>query len=119
MFASDTRAVKTFLISFPTDYTDKRLLERKVGQKQKKTDIKSKVGDVGYGCFKEGLETCKYFIVEAEMKNERHRVFNFATDSHLFSKKLNLVFDSLNYAVGMKVAFGFVVKNVDDGSCRH
>ena len=56
------------------------------------------------------------------MENKRRRVYNFAIDT-LDSKNLleeiDVVFDSLKCAAKLNVVFGFVLKNVEDGSCRY
>ena len=52
----------------------------------------------------------------------RHCVFNFAMstfDNSLINKKLDLVFKGLECAAKVNLAFGFVLKNVEDGSCRY
>ena len=55
------------------------------------------------------------------MENGRHRVFNFAMspfDMSLFNDKLVYVFEELPCAAKLNLAFGFVLKNVEDGLCR-
>ena len=50
------------------------------------------------------------------------RVFNFAMsafDNSLINKKLDLLFNGLKCAAKVNLAFGFVLKNVEDGSCRY
>ena len=81
-----------------------------------------KLRDVDSESLQEELETCKHFLVDFEIENERHRVFNFAIDSlnlYLLSKKLKLVFDSLKPAAKLKAALGFVFKTVEDGGYRY
>ena len=56
------------------------------------------------------------------MENGTHRVYNFTMDT-LDSKylwgKLDFVFKSLKRAAKFKVAFGFGLKNVEDGSLKY
>ena len=63
---------------------------------------------------------CKYFPVEGEMKNGKHRAYNFAIDTldpkYLLEKSV-VVFDSLNFAAKLNIALSFEPKNLD-GSCR-
>ena len=71
---------------------------------------------------KEELQACQYFLVDSELERGRHRVFNFAMstcDNSLTIKKLDLVFNGLKCAAKVNLAFGFVLKNVEDGSCRY
>ena len=71
---------------------------------------------------KEELQACQHFLVDSELEKGRHRVFNFAMstfDNSLINKKLDLVFSGLKCAAKINLAFGFVLKNVGDGSCRY
>ena len=80
------------------------------------------MGDVDDQGLREELESCKHFLTDTEMENGRHRVFNFAMSSidiSLLNEKLDYVFKELNYAVKVNLAFGFVLKNIEDGMCRY
>ena len=71
---------------------------------------------------KEELRACQHFLVDSELEKGRHRVFNFAMsffDNSLINNKLDLVFNGLKCAAKVNLAFGFVLKNVEDGSCRY
>ena len=70
---------------------------------------------------KEELQACQQFLVDSELEKGRHRVFNFAMstfDNSLIKKKLDLVFNGLKCAAKVDLASGFVLKNVEDESCR-
>ena len=85
-------------------------------------DVAHVMGDVDDDSLKEELETCKHFLVDSEMENGRHRVYNIAIESldpKYLLEKLDVVFDSLICAAKLKVAFCFVLKNVEDRSCRY
>ena len=80
------------------------------------------MGGVDDNSLKEELETCERFLVDSEIEKRRQRVYNFAMDSldpKSLLAKLNVVFGSLKCADNLNVAFGFLVKNVKDGSCRY
>ncbi len=71
---------------------------------------------------KEELQASQHFLVESELDKGRHRVFIFAMstfDNSLINKKLDLAFNGLKCAAKVNLAFGFVLKNVEDGSCRY
>ena len=56
------------------------------------------------------------------MENGRHRVFNFAMssfDMSLLNNKLDYVFKELKCAAKVNLAFGFVLKNIEDAICRY
>ena len=71
---------------------------------------------------KEELQACQHFLVDSELEKGRHRVFNFTMstfDNSLITKKLDLVFNGLKCAAKVNHAFGYVLKNVEGGSCRY
>ena len=56
------------------------------------------------------------------MENGRHRIFNFATlsfDIPLLNNKMDCVFEELKCAAKVDFAFGFFLKNIEDGICRY
>ena len=78
------------------------------------------VGDIDDQSLRE-LESCKHFLTDTEMENGRHRVFNFAMSSFdipLLNDKLDYVFKEVKCAAKVNLAFGFVLKNIEDGMCR-
>ena len=80
------------------------------------------VADVDDQSLREELESCKHFLTDTEMENGRHRVFNFAMssfDMSLLNDKLDYVFKELTCAAKVNLAFGFVLKNIEDGMCRY
>ena len=84
-----------------------------------KMDVTQLVGEFDNQSSGEELERCKHFLVESEMTNGRQRVFNFAKnilDAHTLSQKLNTVLQKLKCSAELNVAFGFVLKNVENGT---
>ena len=80
-------------------------------------DVEDLVGDVDDQSLTEELESCIHFLTDTEMENGRHRVFNFAMssfDMSLLNDKLDYVFKELKCAAKVNLAFGFVLKNVED-----
>ena len=62
------------------------------------------------------------FLTDTEMEIGKHRVFNFAMlsiDMSLLNGKLDYVFKELKCAAKVNLAFGFVLKNIEDGMCRY
>ena len=85
-------------------------------------NVEDIVGGVYDQSLREELESCKHFLTDTEIENGRHRVFNFAMssfDMSLLNDKLDYVFKELKFAAKVNLAFGFVLKNVEDGSCRY
>ena len=86
------------------------------------TDVEVIVGDVDDQILGEELESCKHFLTDTEMENGRHRVLNFdmsSFDMSLLDGKLDYVFKELKCAANVNLAFGFFVKNIEDGMCRY
>ena len=80
-------------------------------------DVEDLVGDVDDQSLSEELESCKHFLTDTEMENGRHRVFNFAMssfDMSLLNDKLDYGFKELKCAAKVNLAFGFVLRNVED-----
>ena len=68
-------------------------------------------------------EKCAYqqFLVDWELEQGDHVTFNFALETFSIKKlnsKLDDVFCHLKYAAKVIVAFGFVIKNIEDSRCR-
>ena len=85
-------------------------------------DVEDVVGDVDDQTLRDELESCKHFLTATEMENGRHRVFNFGTsffDITLLNDKLDYVFKELKCAPKINLAFGFVLKNIEDGMCKY
>ena len=51
------------------------------GSGHQSVDVAQLMGDVDDNSLKEELETSKHFLVDSEMGNRRHRVYNFAMDT--------------------------------------
>ena len=85
-------------------------------------NVEDKVGDVDDQSLREELESSKHFLTDTEMESGRRRVFNFhmsSFDMSLLNDKLDYVFKELKCAAKVNLAFGFVLKNVEDGSSRY
>ena len=85
-------------------------------------DVEEILRDVDDQSLREELESCKHFLTDTELENGRHRVFNFAMssfDMSLLNDKLDYVFKELEGAAKVNLAFGFVLKNIEDGMCRY
>ena len=84
--------------------------------------VKHLMGDVVDNSLKEELGTWKHILVDSEMENGRHRVYNFVVDTldaKYLLEKLDNVFDTLKCAAEVIVAFGLVLEKVEYRSCRY
>ena len=84
-------------------------------------DITDLVRPIDNESLMEELQTCKHFPVDSEIKTAGHRVFIFAKETlhgHTVSQKLVTVCEKQNCAAKLNVVFGFVIKDVEDETCR-
>ena len=94
----------------------------KMGFGASNLDVEDIVVDVHDQSLREELESCKHFLTDTEMENGRHRVFNYAMssfDMSLLNDKLDYVIKELKCAAKVNLAFGFVLKNIEDGMCGY
>ena len=71
---------------------------------------------------KEELSACQNFLVDTEMENGRHKVFNFQMsklDTKIINEKLEEVFNKLDSAAKNNIALGFVPRNIETGEYRY
>ena len=68
------------------------------------------------------IQWCEYFLVDSEIEKARLRVFNYAIktlSTKNVEEKLDHVFKKLNFAAKVNLAFGFILKNIEDGRFRY
>ena len=80
------------------------------------------VGDVDDHSLREELRSCQHFLVDSEIERARHKVFNYAVEAlneTVVNKKLDHFFNNLKSAAKVNLAFGFILKNIEDGGFRY
>ena len=94
--------------------------ERGIQMKSPEIDLNNLLQDDDAD-LKEELQACQHFLVDSELEKGRHLVsiFTMSSFDNSWSKeKMGLVFKGLKCAAKVNLAFGFALKNVEDGSCR-
>ena len=78
------------------------------------------IKDVRDSKLEEGLRSWKQFFSNFEIKQRRHKVFNYAikNNAKIVDEKLDHIFNNLKCAVKVNLAFGFTFKNTEDGTFR-
>ena len=92
-----------------------------IGFGESNINVEDKLGDVDDQNLRR-IGILQTLLTDNEMENGRHRVFNFAMssfDMSLLNDKLDYVFKELKCAAKINLAFGFVLKIVEDGLCRY
>ena len=70
----------------------------------------------------EELRSCQHFLVDSEVETGRHKVFNYAGETlneTIVTEKLDHFFNNLKCAAKVNLAFGFILKNIEDGGFRY
>ena len=70
----------------------------------------------------EELQSCRHFLVDSEIQEGRHSVFNFVVNNlsaQAIEEKLDRLLDKLNCAAKLTLALGFILKNIEDRKFRY
>ena len=93
-----------------------------IGSRTKDVDVEHIVGDVEDQSLREGLRSFQHFLVDSKFESARHKVFNYAVETlneTIVNEKLDHFFNNLKCAAKVKLAFGFILKNIEDGGSRY
>ena len=88
-----------------------------IGSGTRDVDVEHIVGDVEDHSLGEELRSCQHFLVDSELERARHKVFNYAVETlneTIVNEKLDF-FNNLKCAAKVNLAFGFILKNIEDG----
>ena len=93
-----------------------------IGSGTRDVDVEHIRGDVEDHRLREELGSCQHFLVDSELERARHKVFSYATETlneTIVNEKLDHVFNNLKCAAKVNLAFGFILKNIEDGGFRY
>ena len=93
-----------------------------IGSGTRDVDVEHIVGDVEDHRLIEELRSCHLFSVDSELEGARHKVFNYAVETlneTIVNEKHDHFFNNLKFAAKVNLAFGFTLKNIEDGGFRH
>ena len=93
-----------------------------VGFGARNTGVEDIVGDVDDQSLRQELQSCRHFLVDSEIRKGRHSVLNFAVNNltaQVIEEKLDRVLDKLKCVAKLNLAFGFILKNTEDGKFRY
>ena len=85
-------------------------------------DVEHIVGDVEDHRLRQELRSCQYFLVDSEVERTRHKVFNYAVETineTIVNEELDNFFNNLKCAAKVNLAFGFNLKNIENGGLRY
>ena len=92
-----------------------------IGSRTRDVDVEHIVGDVDDHKLREELRSCQHFLVDSEHERARHKVFNYTTENlneTIVNEKLDHFFNNLKCAANVSLAFGFILKNMQDEGFR-
>ena len=95
---------------------------RQIGSGTRDVDVEYIVGDVEDHRLREELRSCQHFLVDSELERARHQVFNYAVETlneTIVNEKFDHFFNNLKCAAKVNLAFGFVLRNIEDGGFRY
>ena len=92
-----------------------------IGSRTRDVDVEHIVGDVEDQRLREELRSRQHFLVDSELERTRHKVFNYAVETlneTIVNEELDHFFNNLESAAKVNLAFGFILKNIEDGGFR-
>ena len=93
-----------------------------IGSGTRDVDVGHIVGDLEDYSLGEGLRSCQHSLVDSKLERARHKVFNYAVETlnkRIVKEKLDHFFIYLKCAAKVNLAFGFILKNIEDGGFRY
>ena len=93
-----------------------------IGSETRDADVEHIVGDVEDHSLREEFCSCQHFLVDSELERARHKVFNHAVETlneTIVDEKLDDFFNNLNCAAKVNLAFGFILKNIENAGFRY
>ena len=93
-----------------------------IGSGTKDVDVEHIVGDVEEQRLREELRSPQHFLVDSELERARQKVINYAVETFsetILNEKTDLFLNNLKCAAKVNLAFGFILKNIEDGVFRY
>ena len=97
-----------------------------IGSRTRDVDVEHIVGDVEDHRLREELRSCQRFLKDSERASARHKVFDYAVETlnkTVVNEKIDHFSNNLKCAAKVILAFGFSLKNLEDGGfsyfCLH
>ena len=88
-----------------------------IGSGTRNLNLEHIVGDVEDHRLREELRSCQNFLVDSELERARHKVLNYAVETlneTIVNEKLDHFFNNLKCAAKVNLAFGFILKEIED-----
>ena len=89
-----------------------------IGSGSRDVDVEHILRDVEDQRLREKVRSCQHFLVDSELERARHKVFNYTVETlneTIVNEKLDHFSINLKCAAKVNLAFGFILKNIEDG----
>ena len=93
-----------------------------IGSGTRDVNLERIVEDVEDHSLGDELRSCQSFLVDSQLEKARHKEFNYAMESFneiIVNEKLDHFFNNLKCAAKVNLAFGFILKIIEDGVFRY
>ena len=79
-------------------------------------------GDFEDHRLREELRSCQHFLVNSELERAKHKRFKYSVENinaKNIDENLDQFFNNLKFAAKINLAFGFNLRNLEDGGLRY
>ena len=92
-----------------------------IGSGTRDVDVEHIVGDVEYHRLREELRSCQHFLVDSELERARRSIQLCYREPKRRNcrRKVGHFFNNLKCAAKVNLAFGFILKNIENGGFRY
>ena len=93
-----------------------------IAARTRDVDVEHIPGDVEDHRLREELCSCQHFLVDSELEGARHKLFKCTVETlngKIVNEKLDHFFNNLKCAAKVNLAFGFILKIIEEGGFRY
>ena len=93
-----------------------------IGSGTRDVDVEHILGDAEDHSLRHEKRSCQHFLVDSELERARHKVFIYAVEilnETIVNEKLDHFFNNLKCAAKVNLAFGLILKDIEDGGFRY
>ena len=93
-----------------------------IGSETRDVNLEHIVRNVEDHSLTEELRSCQRFPLDSELERARHKIFNYALETvneTIVNENIDHFFNNLKCPAKVNLAFGFILKNIEDGGFRY
>ena len=111
---------------FPGFYASRQQINTQHGMqirsRTRDVDVEHKVEDVEDHGLREELRSCQHFLVDSDVERARHKVVTYAIENlnaKIVDEKLDHFINNLDRAAKVNLAFGIILRKIEDRGFRY